>query len=127
MLDTVYLDHGGTAIPSKSLIERFSTSMTNNLFANPHSTSLAAQKTSKRIEAIRLRLLNYFHADPEQFDLIFVANATAGIKLVTEAFREAEHGFWFGYHYTAHTSLVGVRELAYSQKCFESDSAVEEW
>lgn len=127
ILDTVYLDHGGTAIPSKSLMERFSTSMISNLFANPHSTSLAAQNTSKKIEAIRLRLLNYFHADPEQFDLVFVANATAGIKLVAEAFREADDGFWYGYHYAAHTSLVGVRELANTQKCFESDAAVEEW
>jgi molybdenum cofactor sulfurtransferase len=108
-------------------MQRFSESMTNNLFANPHSTSLSAQRTSKMIEAVRLRLLNYFHADPEQFDLVFVANATAGIKLVAEAFREAEHGFWFGYHYAAHTSIVGVRELANSHKCFESDSAVEEW
>lgn len=125
--DTIYLDHGGTAIPSRSLMERFSASMIENLYANPHSSSVASQTTSKKIEAIRLRLLQYFHADPEEFDLVFVANATAGIKLVADAFRGANDGFWFGYHYASHTSIVGVRELSQMHKCFENDDEVERW
>ncbi|KAF2671459.1 PLP-dependent transferase [Microthyrium microscopicum] len=124
---TIYLDHAGTAIPSKSLMSRFATDMTLNLYGNPHSTSLAAQATSKKIERIRLQLLQYFSADPDHFDLVFVANATAGIKLVAEAFREAEDGFWFGYHHAAHTSVVGVREVAKSQQCFKSDEEVKTW
>jgi molybdenum cofactor sulfurtransferase len=123
----VYLDHGGTAIPPKSLMERFSALIVNNLCANPHSTSLASQATSKRIESLRLRLLSFFKADPDYFDLIFVANATAGIKLVAETFRDNPQGFWYGYHATAHTSLVGARELASSHKCFQSDDEVEAW
>jgi molybdenum cofactor sulfurtransferase len=101
--------------------------MVRNLYGNPHSSSVAAQDTSKKIESIRLRLLHYFNADPEEFDLVFVANATAGIKLVTEALRESENGFWLGYHNAAHTSIVGMRELAKDYKCFASDQEVEDW
>ena len=36
-------------------------------------------------------------------------------------------GFWYGYHRDAHTSLVGVRELAAESRCFESDLDVERW
>jgi molybdenum cofactor sulfurtransferase len=108
------------------LIERFAADLTSNLVGNPHSTSMAAQNTSKRIERIRLRLLRMFNADPEDYDVVFVANATAGIKLVAEAFRDAGD-FWYGYHRDCHTSLVGVRELAKSQRCFESDLEVERW
>ncbi|KAL9133628.1 MAG: hypothetical protein Q9175_005190 [Cornicularia normoerica] len=79
-------------------------------------------------EDVRLRVLRFFNADPDHFDLVFVANATAGIKLVMEGFREQEHGFWYGYHKDAHTSLVGVREAAKgTHRCFGSDTEVEEW
>lgn len=76
------------------------------------------------------------------FDLIFVPNATAGIKLVGDALRdysslppsstsitqeESRNGFWYGYHVDAHTSLVGTRELAAHSRCFETDDAVDAW
>jgi molybdenum cofactor sulfurtransferase len=80
--------------------------------------------------------LDFFKADPDHFDVIFVANATAAIKLVTHAFQDCasrnisqkKHGFWYGYHIDAHTSLVGVREVASAgSRCFKSDDEVEEW
>lgn len=58
-----------------------------------------------------------------------MANATAGIKLVADALRGCDNGgFWYGYHVDAHTSLVGVRELAEEgQRCFITDGEVGEW
>ncbi|TKA68106.1 hypothetical protein B0A49_08711 [Cryomyces minteri] len=91
--DTTYLDHAGTTLYSKSLIDRFSADMMSNLYGNPHSASQSSQLSTRRTENIRLRLLHFFHADPHDFDVIFVANATAGIKLVAEALREHEAGF----------------------------------
>jgi molybdenum cofactor sulfurtransferase len=125
---TTYLDHAGTTLYPKSLIEAFSKEMTTNLFGNPHSASSSSQLSTRRIEDTRLRVLRFFNADPEDFDVVFVANATAGIKLVAEAFRDNEKGFQYGYHVDAHTSIVGVRELATKgQKCFASDQEVEDW
>ncbi|KNG49223.1 dipeptidase 1 precursor [Stemphylium lycopersici] len=125
--DTTYLDHAGTTLYSKSLIERFSADMMANLYGNPHSASNASQLTTRRIEDVRLRLLQMFNADPEEFDVVFVSNATAGIKLVMDAFRDQGEGFWYGYHRDAHTSLIGVREAASKHRCFSSDAEVTEW
>jgi molybdenum cofactor sulfurtransferase len=124
---TTYLDHAGTTLYAKSLIERFSNDMISNLYGNPHSASNASQLTTRRIEDVRLRLLELFNADPQDFDVVFVANATAGIKLVMDAFRDQEGGFWYGYHRDAHTSLIGVREAATEHQCFTSDAEVNSW
>ncbi|GAD98244.1 molybdenum cofactor sulfurase protein (HxB), putative [Paecilomyces variotii No. 5] len=127
--ETTYLDHAATTPYAKSLIEAFSRDLTGNLFGNPHSASLSSQLTTHRIDDIRLRTLQFFKADPEVFDLVFVANATAGIKLVAEALRDSdESGFWYGYHIDSHTSLVGVRGLAdCGRECMLSDEEADRW
>ncbi|KAL4946632.1 hypothetical protein BDV06DRAFT_181993 [Aspergillus oleicola] len=126
--DTTYLDHAGTTPYAKSLIDSFSQDLTTNLYGNPHSMSASSQLSTQRVDDIRLRALRFFNADPDQFDLVFVPNATAGIKLIADAFRDSPRGFWYGYHVDAHTSLVGVRELAEAgSRCFMQDEEVDEW
>ena len=98
------------------------------MYGNPHSASLSSQLSTNRVEDIRLRVLRFFNANPDHFDLIFAANATSGIKLIVEGFREHEGGFEYFYHRDSHTSLVGVREAAkVGGYCFESDTEVESW
>lgn len=116
---SIYLDHAGTTPYPKSLMDAFANDMTANLFGNPHSASSSSQLSTSRIEDTRLRVLQWFKADPAEFDVVFVANATAGIKLVVEALRAVPGGFDYVYHQTCHTSLVGVREEARSSTCFD--------
>ncbi|KKZ66364.1 selenocysteine lyase [[Emmonsia] crescens] len=127
--ETTYLDHAGTTLYPASLIDAFSREMKENLFGNPHSASSSSLLSTRRVDDARLRVLRFFKASPDDFDVVFVANATAGIKLVADALRDYdEGGFWYGYHVDAHTSLVGVREVAArGRKCFEDDKEVEEW
>jgi molybdenum cofactor sulfurtransferase len=125
--DQLYLDHAGTTIYSKTLMDRFHAAMMSNLLGNPHSGSPSSQQSTHMVDSVRTDLLKWFNAGPESFDLIFTANATAAIKLVMEAFRAQSGGFWYGYHIDSHTSLVGVRECAKSHRCLESDKAVEQW
>lgn len=125
--DSLYLDHAGTTLYSKTLMERFHADMMGNLYGNPHSASPSSQRSTQTIDAIRLQALQYLGADPEVFDLVFTSNTTAAIKLVMEAFKAQDDGFWYGYHVDSHTSLIGVREAAKSHHCFESDEAVERW
>ena len=100
----------------------------SNLYGNPHSASLSSQRTTRRIDDTRLKVLKFFNADPEHFDVVFTANATAGTKLVASALRDREGGFWYGCHSAVHTSLVGVREMAArGHTCFLDDGQVEEW
>ncbi|PLN82670.1 PLP-dependent transferase [Aspergillus taichungensis] len=142
--ETTYLDHAGTTPYPTSLITSFTADLTTTLYGNPHSLSSSSQLATQRIDDIRLRALRFFNADPDVFDLVFVPNATAGVKLVADALRdhssippsssstqeevgESRNGFWYGYHVDAHTSLVGARELAAHSRCFETDDEVDAW
>ncbi|KAL3422700.1 molybdenum cofactor sulfurase [Phlyctema vagabunda] len=136
--DKTYLDHGGTTIYAKSLIEQVASDLVSNLYGNPHSASDPAHLSGHRVDETREKALRFFGADPEEFDLVFVANATAGIKLVMESFKDLgnatrtpdgkEGGFRYLYHIDCHNSLVGVREATdENHYCFRNDSEVEDW
>ncbi|KAH0610396.1 uncharacterized protein H6S33_011923 [Morchella sextelata] len=125
--DAVYLDHSGTTLYSSSLVKAFTKDLLNNLYGNPHSHNPSSTLSSDRIEAVRLRVLGLFKADPAEYDVVFCANATAAIKLVADSFAGHIGGFEYKYHRDVHTSLVGVRELATSSQCFDSEHETETW
>ncbi|KAF5582427.1 molybdenum cofactor sulfurase [Fusarium pseudocircinatum] len=133
MAQGAYLDHGGATIYARSLITGFSQAMIGNLWGNPHSDNLPAKLSGDMVDNIRAKALDFVGADPKYFDLVFVANATAAIKLVADAFRDIGEktptkGFWYGCHKEAHTSIIGVRALTSGDyHCFEDDESVEEW
>ncbi|VBB72529.1 Putative molybdenum cofactor sulfurase [Podospora comata] len=134
MNNGTYLDHSGTTIYAASTVTRFSHKMLNNLYGNPHSENKPAKVSGDMVDEIRLKALRFLGADPEHFDLVFTANATAAIKLVADSFRDlAEQtrsgSFWYGYHRDAHTSLVGVREFTRNGEhhVFAHDQEVEAW
>ena len=130
----MYLDHAGATPYANSLIESYARDLTASLYGNPHSVSASSQRTTSRVDDIRLRALRFFNADPDVYDLVFVSNATTGVKLVADAMRDGTsgesgtRGFWYGYHADSHTSLVGVREVAeLGVRCFASDDEVATW
>lgn len=84
------------------------------------------------VDETRRKTLEFFGADPEHFDLVFVANATAAIKLVMESFKDLGNaegrGFRYFYHADSHNSIVGVRETTNDDHhCFRNDAEVETW
>ncbi|KAL5365999.1 pyridoxal phosphate-dependent transferase [Aspergillus floccosus] len=135
----VYLDHTGTTVYAQSALKDFVNEMSNNLLGNPHSDSRSSQLSTHKVEEVRKRTLEFFNADPEHFDLIFVMNATAAVRLVLDALKDLPisrspektfrgPGLWYGYHLESHTSIVGGRELADAgHHCFLSDDEVESW
>lgn len=127
MSGITYLDHGGTTLASKSLLQSFCQEMQSNLLANPHSDAANPSVSAVIVEQTRLKVLKLFKADPKHFDVIFTANATGAIKLVMEGFSGNEKGFDYYYHRNCHTSLVGVRELANRSHCLASDEETQRW
>ena len=127
LLDITYLDHAGTTLYASSLIKSVSEDLLSNLYGNPHSQSSSSQLTTQRILDIRLHVLRLFNADPEDYDVVFCSNATAGVKLILEAYSAQDGGFQYRYHKDCHTSLVGVRELAEQAECLGSDEEVVNW
>ncbi|KAL7815433.1 PLP-dependent transferase [Trichoderma aethiopicum] len=124
--DSVYLDHAGSTLCSKSLMDAFAKEMTSVLYGNPHSGSSPSQRSSSQIDRVRIRLLDFFKADPEEYDLVFVANATAGVKLVVEGMRSLPEGYVLAYHQACHTSVVGAREEAHESVCLDN-AGVQSW
>ncbi|KAI0573471.1 CsdB Selenocysteine lyase, partial [Pyrenophora tritici-repentis] len=122
-----YLDHGGTRLAPRSLLKTFCSEMQNMFLANPHSDASNPNAIAVMVEETRLEVLKMFNANPEHFDVIFTANATASIKLAIEGFSALKEGSDYFYQRNSHTSLVGVRELAYHSHCFVSDDEVERW
>ncbi|KAH3973375.1 hypothetical protein HBI26_055690 [Parastagonospora nodorum] len=122
-----YLDHGGTTLTSKTLLHVFAKEMQTTLLANPHSDAANPSASSSIIAETRTKVLQFFNADPDHFDIVFTANATAAVKLVMDCLSGSEHGFDYYYHLNCHTSLVGVRELARRSHCFATDGETQEW
>jgi molybdenum cofactor sulfurtransferase len=110
----------------------------SNLYGNPHSMNAPAKLSGRLVDDTREKTLRFLGADPEHFDLVFVANATAAIKLVMESFKDLsitnklvdgdECGFRYLYHIDCHNSVIGVRETTDDNHyCFRNDAEVEQW
>lgn len=137
LLGKTYLDHAGATQPAKSLNTAICEDVSRNLYGNPHSEHTPSQLAHHRVQETRLKALEFFHADPHEWDLIFTQNTTAALKLVHDCFRDhaaAPHGgggagrnWWFGYHKDSHTSVVGVREGTRLHRCFRNDREVDLW
>ncbi|KAG0317939.1 hypothetical protein BGZ99_005946 [Dissophora globulifera] len=113
-------DHAGATLPAQHLLQKFTSDLTSNLYANPHSRSPSSQATSARVDSARQKILTHFKASLHgEWDVIFTANATAGIKLVGDAFpwtrRSSTEAIASKLTVLreAHTSLVGLRGLAH--------------
>jgi molybdenum cofactor sulfurtransferase len=122
-----YLDHGGTTLASKTLLRAFGSEMQSTLLANPHSDTVNPSVSSLIVSETRSKVLQFFKADPDHFDVVFTANATGAVKLVMECFSGIEGGFDYHYHLNCHTSLVGVRELSNRNHCFATNEQTEKW
>lgn len=107
-------------------MDAFASELTSVLYGNPHSGSLPSQLSADQVDDVRLRLLDFFNADSDEYDLVFVANATAGVKLVLDGLRSTPRGFNYAYHQACHTSLVGGREEAAHSVCV-NDEQVHSW
>ena len=60
--------------------------MTASVLGNPHSQSVASLRSTELIEDARRVTLEFFHADPSEYDVVFTANASGALRLVGEAF-----------------------------------------
>lgn len=66
----VYLDHAGTTMYAKSLLDQFHQDMISNLYGNPQSAYTPSFRASVRVQAVRQRALRFFNADPKHRDLV---------------------------------------------------------
>ena len=107
----IYLDYTGGSLYAESQVRAHADLLASGVFGNPHSGSLSSMASTSLVEATRRRILEFFHAPPGLYTVVFTQNATAALKLVGEAYPFAAGGR-FVLAFDNHNSVNGIREFA---------------
>jgi selenocysteine lyase/cysteine desulfurase len=106
---TVYLDYTGGGLYAESQVERHAALLRGEVLGNPHSGNPASALSTRLVELGRRRVLDFFRASPQEWVVVFTANASHALKLVGEAYPFAP-GSRFLLTYDNHNSVNGIRE-----------------
>lgn len=106
-----YLDYTGAGLFSLSQIKQHQELLLKNVFGNPHSSNPTSLAMTKLVEQTRRTILNFFRADPAEYECIFTNNASGSLKLVGEAYPFTEDSHYL-LTYDNHNSVNGIREFA---------------
>jgi selenocysteine lyase/cysteine desulfurase len=106
----VYLDYTGSGLYGASQVERHSKLLLTSVLGNPHSANPASAASTRLVEGTRERVLHYFHASPDEYAVVFTANASHALKLVGEAYPFSP-GDQFLLTFDNHNSVNGIREF----------------
>jgi selenocysteine lyase/cysteine desulfurase len=106
----VYLDYTGGGLYGEAQLQRHSELLRKQTLGNPHSANPTSRAATELIEQARGRVLEFFNASPDEYAMIFTANATHALKLVGEAY-PFERGDRFLLTFDNHNSVNGIREF----------------
>jgi molybdenum cofactor sulfurtransferase len=107
----VYLDYTGGGLYAESQLRAHMALLTSQVFGNPHSTNPASQAMTDLVEHASSYVLEYFHADPDEYEAIFTSNASGALNLVGEAYPFGPGGAYL-LTFDNHNSVNGIREFA---------------
>lgn len=107
----VYLDYTGSGLYATSQLREHDAFLEAHVLGNPHSESPASAQATHVVEGARLDVLDFFGADPAEYEVAFTANASASLKLVGESF-PFRSGSRFTLLRDNHNSVHGIREYA---------------
>ena len=106
----IYLDYTGGGLYGESQVRRHMDMLLGRVLANPHSRSPASADTTRMIERCRRRVLDFLNASPDEYAVVFTANASHALKLVGEAY-PFQPGDQFLLTFDNHNSVNGIREF----------------
>jgi molybdenum cofactor sulfurtransferase len=107
----VYLDYTGSGLYAESQVRRHADLLTTEVLGNPHSSNPTSELATRLVERARDRVLAYFNTSPDDYHVVFTANASQALKLVAESY-PFEHGGRFLLTFDNHNSVNGIREFA---------------
>ena len=110
----IYLDYTGGGLHAEKQLQEHMALLSNHVFGNPHSNNPTSAAMTDRVEGARAYVLNYFNASPEEYTLIFTANASGALKLVGESYPFTTDGRYL-LTFDNHNSVNGIREFARSR------------
>jgi selenocysteine lyase/cysteine desulfurase len=109
-LRLVYLDYTGGGLYPASVIAAHAEFLTTHVLGNPHSVNPASALSGSLIERCRAHILTFFNASPDEYAVVFTANASHALKLVGEAYPFAS-GDQLLLTFDNHNSVNGIREF----------------
>jgi selenocysteine lyase/cysteine desulfurase len=109
----IYLDYTGAGLPARSQLDAHAARVRGGCWGNPHSASPASEASTELVERARRAVLAHFHAPPEEYAVIFTANATGACRLVGEAYPFSPRTRLV-LTQDNHNSVNGLREFARS-------------
>jgi len=107
----VYLDYTGSGIYAESQVRSHTEFLQARVLGNPHSANPASAAATIMVHQARMEVLDFFGADPEEYTVIFTANASAALKLVGESFPFGPDSIYCLME-DAHNSVNGIRVYA---------------
>jgi len=110
----IYLDYTGAGLYASSQIERHTRLLQDHIFGNPHSTNPSSMAATKFVDSARAYVLQYFKADPAEYDVIFTSNASGALKIVGESYPFGP-GDQYVLVFDNHNSVNGIREFAHAK------------
>lgn len=106
-----YLDFTGGGLYAESQLREHLALLSGQVFGNPHSTNPTSQAATRLMDEARAAVLRFFHASPDEYAVIFTANASGALKLVGEAYPFVP-GSRYLLSFDNHNSVNGIREFA---------------
>lgn len=110
-LEHLYFDYTGGGLYADSQLRQHFDLLRHHVFGNPHSLNPTSRATTELDERARAFILEFFRASPDEYTVIFTANATHALKLVGEAY-PFRPGGQFLLLFDNHNSVNGIREFA---------------
>ncbi len=113
-LGHVYLDYTGGGLYAESQLQKHLDLLTRQVYGNPHSSNPTSMAATELVESARRHVLDFFHADPDEYDVIFTQNASGALKLVGESYPFDAHSRYL-LLFDNHNSVQGIREFAHAR------------
>ncbi|MFF0233739.1 aminotransferase class V-fold PLP-dependent enzyme [Micromonospora sp. NPDC005254] len=107
----VYLDYAGAGVTAQAQVRAHHDRLLASLYGNPHSESPTSVAAGSLVESTRRAVLDFFHADPAEYAVVFTPNASGACRLVGEAY-DFGPAAPFALTWDNHNSVNGIREYA---------------
>ncbi len=107
----VYLDYTGAGLSGSSQIRRHADLLLGHVLGNPHSENPTSRLATELVEQARRHVLSFFHASPDEYVVVFTANASHALKLIGESYPFGPDKT-FLLTFDNHNSVNGIREFA---------------
>lgn len=107
----IYLDYTGGGLAAESQLRGHFDLLRQNIYGNPHSLNPTSSAITALDEQARASVLSFFNASPDEYVVIFTANASHALKLLGESYPFTKDGEIL-LTWDNHNSMHGIREYA---------------